>query len=94
MSLATLLNITSGFNTTNATTEAPEEEEEESKKNVYKCEKARSIKEGVLDSLLNSYFCWKWAFWTARLEPVCCKKRPKIVPDQLLILETRALSRF
>ena len=43
VSLATLLNITSGFNTTNATTEAPEEEEEESKKNVYKCEKARSI---------------------------------------------------
>ena len=69
MSLATLLNITSGFNTTNATTEAPEEEEEEeSKKNVYKCEKARSIKEGVSDSLLNSYFCLKWAFWTARLK--------------------------
>ena len=43
MSLATLLNITSGFNITNAITEAPEEEEEESKKNVYKCEKARSI---------------------------------------------------
>ena len=51
MSLATLLNITGGFNTTK-TTEAPEEEEEESKKNVYKCEKARSIKGGVWDSLL------------------------------------------
>ena len=35
MSLATLLNITGGFNTTNATTEAPEEEE----KPVYSCEK-------------------------------------------------------
>ena len=35
VSLATLLNITGGFNTTNATTEAPEEEE----KPVYSCEK-------------------------------------------------------
>ena len=25
------------------------------------------------------------------LEPVCCKKRPKIVPDQLLVWRIRAL---
>ena len=25
------------------------------------------------------------------LEPVCCKKRPKIVPDQLLVWVIRAL---
>ena len=25
------------------------------------------------------------------LEPVCCEKRPKIVPDQLLVWEIRAL---
>ena len=25
------------------------------------------------------------------LEPVCCKKRPKIVPDQLLVWEIKAL---
>ena len=28
------------------------------------------------------------------LEPVCCKKRQKIVPGQLLVMEIRALCRF
>ena len=31
---------------------------------------------------------------TIALEPICCKKRPKIVPDQLLVWGIRALWRF
>ena len=31
-------------------------------------EQARIIKRRLLDSLSNSYFCRKWAFWAARLK--------------------------
>ena len=34
---------------------------------------------------------YNWGEW---LEPVCCKKRQKIIPDQLLVWGIRALRRF
>ena len=59
--------------------------------------------------IVNEWYwrAWCWLIWkmcskiwwceqviSFKLEPVCCKKRQKIVPDQLLVWGIRALWRF